>query len=150
MWYYLADHSTPSTDNRFHVDFWVWISAEEAATQHVVRHDLLHHLYGWSLTLHGQTHVSPCLSMLFYPMAKYETVKGLLLSLGILFGLHMSCHVSVFVHVCACMCMWAHNTISALTIINDCLKGHTCSLATIMVFSRTTSWRIWIKFTTEN
>jgi len=83
-------------------------------------------------------------------MVQYETFNGLLFPLGILFGLHISSHVSVLVHTCVCMRMWAHNTISALTIINDCLKGHTCSLAKIMVFSRTIGWRIWIKFTTEN
>jgi len=69
-------------------------------------------------------------------MALYEIINGLLFSLGILFGLHMSYHVSVHV--------WAHNTISALTIINDCMKGHTCSLAKITVFSRTTGCRICI------
>jgi len=121
---------------------------EVAATQHMVSRDLLHHLRGRSLILHGQTHVSPCLLMLFFLMVQYENINGLLLSLGILFGLHViSC---VCVCTCGCMRVSAHNTFFALTIINDCLKGQTCSLATIMVFSRTTGWRIWIKFTTEN
>jgi len=83
-------------------------------------------------------------------MVQCETINGLLLSLGIFFGVHMSSHFSVFVCMCACVHVRAHNTISALAIINDCLKGHTCSLVTVTVFSRTTGWRIWIKFTTEN